>query len=178
MRRAYKFLLRPTSKQAQALSEMLRDHCSLDTGALQERRDVLDEIKVHQQDNRLVLRSRRPDRVEQEVWGILALHRALRKLIHDAALGEGLDPDRMSFTHTVKIVRRQVVRRAVFPLRNGVAILAAVTAEIAEILVPKRERSNPRVVRRTQRTPFPSKKPIDRHLTDPPPTIVTVLTRT
>ena len=40
MRRAYKFLLRPTSKQAQALSEMLRDHCSLYNGALQERRDA------------------------------------------------------------------------------------------------------------------------------------------
>jgi hypothetical protein len=80
-----------------------------------EHETLLDEIKVHQQDNRLVLRSRRPQRVEQEVWGILALHRALRKLIHDAALTEGLDPDRLSFTHTVKIVRRQVVRRAVFP---------------------------------------------------------------
>jgi hypothetical protein len=70
-----------------------------------EHETLLDEIKVHQQDNRLVLRSRRPDRVEQEVWGILALHRALRKLIHDASLVEGLDPDRLSFTHTVKIVR-------------------------------------------------------------------------
>ena len=30
----------PTSKQAQALSEMLRDHCSLYNGALQERRDA------------------------------------------------------------------------------------------------------------------------------------------
>jgi putative transposase len=38
MRRAYKFLLRPTSKQAQSLVEMLRDHCSLYNGALRERR--------------------------------------------------------------------------------------------------------------------------------------------
>jgi putative transposase len=38
MRRAYKFLLRPTSKQAQSLVEMLADHCSLYNGALQERR--------------------------------------------------------------------------------------------------------------------------------------------
>src|SRR5437879_10588713 len=38
MRRAYRFLLRPTSKQAQSLVEMLRDHCSLYNGALQERR--------------------------------------------------------------------------------------------------------------------------------------------
>ncbi|MGW1887393.1 RNA-guided endonuclease InsQ/TnpB family protein [Streptomyces sp. NPDC001970] len=40
MLRAYKFLLRPTRRQAQALTEMLRDHCSLYNGALQERRDA------------------------------------------------------------------------------------------------------------------------------------------
>src|SRR4051794_8435339 len=38
MRRAYRFLLRPTSQRAQSLVEMLRDHCSLDNGALRERR--------------------------------------------------------------------------------------------------------------------------------------------
>ncbi|WP_151481903.1 RNA-guided endonuclease InsQ/TnpB family protein [Streptomyces albicerus] len=40
MIRAYKFLLRPTVRQEQALREMLRDHCSLYNGALQERRDA------------------------------------------------------------------------------------------------------------------------------------------
>lgn len=40
MIRAYKFLLRPTVRQAQALAEMLRDHCSLYNAALQERRDA------------------------------------------------------------------------------------------------------------------------------------------
>ncbi len=40
MIRAYKFLMRPTVRQEQALSEMLRDHCSLYNGALQERRDA------------------------------------------------------------------------------------------------------------------------------------------
>ncbi|MEV1086206.1 transposase, partial [Streptomyces sp. NPDC050211] len=40
MIRAYKFLLRPTGRQEQALAEMLRDHCSLYNGALQERRDA------------------------------------------------------------------------------------------------------------------------------------------
>ena len=39
MRRADRFLLRPTSTQAQALPGMLRDHCSLYNGALRERRD-------------------------------------------------------------------------------------------------------------------------------------------
>jgi putative transposase len=37
---AYNFLMRPTVRQAQALSEMLRDHRSLYNGALQERRDA------------------------------------------------------------------------------------------------------------------------------------------
>lgn len=40
MIRAYKFLLRPTVRQEQALVEMLRDHCFLYNGALQERRDA------------------------------------------------------------------------------------------------------------------------------------------
>ncbi|PZH14266.1 transposase [Streptomyces sp. NTH33] len=40
MIRAYKFLLRPTARQVAALGEMLRDHCSLYNGALQERRDA------------------------------------------------------------------------------------------------------------------------------------------
>ncbi|MFG3258605.1 RNA-guided endonuclease InsQ/TnpB family protein, partial [Streptomyces sp. NPDC048172] len=40
MIRAYKFLLRPTARQAVSLGEMLRDHCSLYNGALQERRDA------------------------------------------------------------------------------------------------------------------------------------------
>ncbi|WP_328583639.1 RNA-guided endonuclease InsQ/TnpB family protein [Streptomyces sp. NBC_00370] len=40
MIRAYKFLMRPTARQAIALGEMLRDHCSLYNGALQERRDA------------------------------------------------------------------------------------------------------------------------------------------
>lgn len=82
-----------------------------------ENENLFDEIKIHQQDARLVLRSRTPERVEQEVWGILLLHRALRKIIYNAAVTKGLDPDRVSFTNTVKVVRRQVVRRAVFPPR-------------------------------------------------------------
>lgn len=40
MIRAYKFILRPTVRQEQALGEMLRDHCSLYNGALQERCDA------------------------------------------------------------------------------------------------------------------------------------------
>nr|WP_241831876.1 helix-turn-helix domain-containing protein [Parafrankia soli] len=40
MRRAFKFLLRPTVKQAAALTAMLDDHRALYDAALQERRDA------------------------------------------------------------------------------------------------------------------------------------------
>ncbi|WP_327730781.1 transposase [Streptomyces sp. NBC_00487] len=40
MIRAYEFLLRRTARQTAALGDMLRDHCSLYNGALQERRDA------------------------------------------------------------------------------------------------------------------------------------------
>jgi len=53
-----------------------------------------------------------------------------------------------------------------------------VIAEIAEHVLPKRSRSHPRVVRRTKRTPFPAKKPIDKYLATPPPTVITVMIRT
>jgi putative transposase len=40
VKRAHKLLLRPTVRQEQAPALMLRDHCSLYNGALQERRDA------------------------------------------------------------------------------------------------------------------------------------------
>ncbi|MFD9124989.1 RNA-guided endonuclease InsQ/TnpB family protein [Kitasatospora sp. NPDC059571] len=46
MIRAYTFLMRPTVGQRQALTEMLRDHCSLYNGALQERRDAYRHVSV------------------------------------------------------------------------------------------------------------------------------------
>ena len=73
---------------------------------------VLDEIKTHQLDARPVLRSRDPDGVEQELWGILLVHHAIRDLIHTGARDAGVDPDRVSFTRTLRAARRQVADQA------------------------------------------------------------------
>ena len=67
---------------------------------------VFDEIKTHQQDARPVLRSRDPDGVEQEIWGILLLHHAIRDLIHTTARDAGIDPDRISFIRALRAARR------------------------------------------------------------------------
>jgi hypothetical protein len=52
--------------------------------------------------------------VQQEVWAHLLVHYAIRKLIHQAALTGGLDPDRLSFVGTLRIVRRHLVSHQPF----------------------------------------------------------------
>jgi hypothetical protein len=67
---------------------------------------VLDELKTHQRGPRAVLRSRLPDGVYQEAYGYLCTHYAIRRLMHDAALLADLDPDRLSFTRSLRAARR------------------------------------------------------------------------
>jgi hypothetical protein len=76
---------------------------------------TLDEIKTHQRGAGLVLRSRYPDGVEQEVWGFLLVHWAIRELMHTAALDAGIDPDRVSFTRALRLARRTVTEQAALP---------------------------------------------------------------
>jgi hypothetical protein len=73
---------------------------------------VFDEIKTHQLESRPVLRSRDPDGVEQEIWGILLVHHAIRDLIHFSARDADLDPDRVSFTRALRAARRRVTDQA------------------------------------------------------------------
>ncbi|HEV8649943.1 MAG TPA: hypothetical protein VG276_11205 [Actinomycetes bacterium] len=59
-------------------------------------------------------RAQDPRGVAQEVWAHLLVHYAIRKLVHQAALAEDLDPDRPSFTRSLQLVRRQVIAHAAF----------------------------------------------------------------
>ncbi|MFD5194095.1 transposase, partial [Streptomyces sp. NPDC058357] len=70
--------------------------------------NTLDEIRTHQGGRQLVLRSRYPDGVEQEIYGFLLVHHALRDVMHHTAHQADLDPDRLSFTRTLRIARRHV----------------------------------------------------------------------
>jgi hypothetical protein len=75
---------------------------------------VFDEIKTHQKGSGTILRSRKPDLVEQEIWGILLTHYGIRHLMREAAEQAELDPDRMSFIRALRVVRRQVQSQAAF----------------------------------------------------------------
>jgi hypothetical protein len=67
---------------------------------------TIDELKTHQRGPRVVLRSKSPDGVYQEAYGFLCTHYAIRRLMHDAALKADIDPDRLSFTRSLRAARR------------------------------------------------------------------------
>lgn len=79
---------------------------------------TLDELKVHQRGPRVVLRSKTPDGVIQEAYGHLCVHYAIRWLMHTIALDTGHDPDRISFTRTLRAARRTAASHAGFSPRN------------------------------------------------------------
>ena len=55
-----------------------------------------------------MLRSGSPDLIEQEIWGYLLTHYALSALICAAATSAGIDPDRVKFKRTLRVIRRAV----------------------------------------------------------------------
>jgi Insertion element 4 transposase N-terminal/Transposase DDE domain len=69
---------------------------------------ALAELKTHLRGARRVLRSKTPELVRQEFWGLLLAHFAVRGLMHEAALRADEDPDRLSFLHAVRVVRRKL----------------------------------------------------------------------
>jgi Insertion element 4 transposase N-terminal/Transposase DDE domain len=69
---------------------------------------AFDELKTHLRGARIVLRSKTPDLVRQEFYGLLMAHFAVRGLMHDAALKANEDPDQLSFLHAIRIVRRKL----------------------------------------------------------------------
>jgi Insertion element 4 transposase N-terminal/Transposase DDE domain len=76
---------------------------------------ALDELKTHRRGARVVLRSKTPELVRQEFWGLLLAHFAVRGLMHEAALRADEDPDRLSFQHAVRVVRRKLPLFGVLP---------------------------------------------------------------
>lgn len=76
---------------------------------------ALDELKTHLRGAQIVLRSKTPELVKQEFYGLLMAHFAIRGLMHEAALRADEDPDRLSFLHSVRVVQRRLARFAAIP---------------------------------------------------------------
>lgn len=76
---------------------------------------VFDEFKTHLRGHSTVLRSKTPELVRQELWGLLLAHFAIRQLMAQAAWQGGQDPDRLSFVHAVRVIKRKMPQAAALP---------------------------------------------------------------
>ena len=73
------------------------------------------QLKTYLRGPGKVLRSKSPDMVRQDIYGYLLTHYALSALICRAATEAGIDPDRVKYKRTVRIVRRRAADLAAFP---------------------------------------------------------------
>ena len=77
--------------------------------------NAFDELKTHQRGPRIVLRSKSPALVLQEIWGHLCCHFAIRVLMAETAAAGGRDPDRVSFVAALRVTRRSIAHQGDFP---------------------------------------------------------------
>jgi len=126
---------------------------------------VIDELQTHLRLVNHPFRSLKPDGVIQEFYAILIAHYIVRALMHEAALQADLDPDRISFIGTVRILQDALFefQKVAQPLERAARLRGAITSpechpalvqrllnDIADLrLPPRRNRINPRVVKRT-----------------------------
>jgi len=93
-------ILDPELAPAHELAALYHERWEIET--------ALDELKTHLRGARIILRSKTPDLVRQEFYGFMMAHFAVRGLMHEAALKADEDPDRLSFVHAVRIIRRKL----------------------------------------------------------------------
>jgi hypothetical protein len=112
-----------------------------------EHEQAIDELKTHQL-ARPVLRSKTPAGVIQEIEGLLLAHFVVRTLMFEAATSAGLDPRKLSFTATLKILRCRLPQ-VPSGEKGRRRWWSDLLAEVGEALLePRRDRVNPRVIKR------------------------------
>jgi hypothetical protein len=100
-------ILDPAAAPANELAALYHDRWEIE--------NALDEFKTHLRGAQIVLRSKQPDLVRQEFYGLMMAHFAVRGLMHEAALKANEDPDRLSYVHAVRVIRRKLPLFVSFP---------------------------------------------------------------
>lgn len=100
-------LLDEKEARAEALARLYHARWTIET--------TLAELKTTLKGADIVLRSKTPDLVRQEFYGLLLAHYAIRKLMWEAALTRDEPPERLSFKHAVNTVRRKLPAYGAIP---------------------------------------------------------------
>ena len=134
-------LLDPATYPAAEIAELYHERWELELG--------FDEIKTHTLEREEALRSRAPERIRQEVWGLAIAYNLLRLHMQHVAQREQVAPSRISFRHTLLLVRN------FWQLTAWLASPGNLPRRLEEwpqefpllILPPRRPRSYPRAVK-------------------------------
>jgi len=126
---------------------------------------ALDKIKTHLSGREVPVRSKTPAGVIQEVYGLVLAHYVLRRVMHDAAVTGSIDPDRLSFSNSLRIVQCHLPES---PQRSVPEWYRRLEREVRrQELRPRRQRWYPRVIKRKMSN-WRKKRP--EHLRPPQPT--------
>jgi hypothetical protein len=107
-------VLDPEQAPAQEFAALYQQRWEIET--------AFDELKTHLRGSKILLRSKTPELVRQEFYGLLMAHFAIRSLMHEAALKVDEDPDRLSFLHAVRVVRRKLPALAAIPPSEAICL--------------------------------------------------------
>jgi hypothetical protein len=142
----------PRAASTQVLAQAYQQRWEHETGN--------DQLKTHLRGPGKALRSKSPDMVRQEIYGYLLTHYAISTLICQAATEADIDPDRVKFTRTLRIVRRSV-GPAAFPPSQQEQLRTAITTVISatrNLNPPRRHRTYPRVIKRARHNSYRVKR--------------------
>src|SRR5262249_58933076 len=106
---------------------------------------ALDEVKTHLSGREVPVRSKQPAGVVQEVYGLVLAHYITRRVRHDAAVTGSVDPDRLSFSDSLRVLHCHLPEA---PQRPAAAWYGRLLREVRrQELRPRRERWYPRGVK-------------------------------
>lgn len=123
---------------------------------------TIDEIDTHQRLLPRPLRSLHPVGVIQELYALLIAHFVIRAVMHQAALSHDLDPDRLSFVNSLRLIADAIPDFQLVDPADHPRLWSRLLRDMAHFRLPEREnRSNPRVVKRKMSN-FKLKRPHHR----------------
>ena len=93
-------LLDPVQAPAMELADLFARRWGIET--------AFGEVKTYLRGRETLLRSQRPDLVEQDFYGLLLAHFGVRCVMEEAARSERIEPTELSFLHAVRVVIRRL----------------------------------------------------------------------
>lgn len=99
-------ILEPAQATAEELAALYHERWEIEI--------AMGELKTRLIGGDIILRSQKPELVKQEFYAFLLGYFAVRGIMHEAALQADEDPDRLSFIHAVRVIKRRLPGFAAF----------------------------------------------------------------